>query len=229
MKAIKVLIADDLEPISKRYENILKKDKEIEVIGRVTNGYEAVAVVAMHQPDVVLMDVEMETRTAGLDASAQILDKFPETKIIILTVYEDDETVFTAFQLGVTDYFLKNAAPAEIISCVKDAYFGRSPIRPAIAHKIRREFQRVKNSEDSFLYCLRIVTELTQTELDILDLCSQGYSRSQICEIRCVELSTVKTQIHNILRKFNKESMSEVTSLINHLQVLDYIRRSAGK
>lgn len=224
MESIKVLIVDDIAPIGKRYENILKKDSEIEVTGRVESGYEAIMMAALHRPDVILMDVEMETRTAGLDASRQILEKFPETKIIVLTVYEDDETVFNAFQLGVTDYFLKNSSPSEIITCVKDAYHGISPIRPVIAEKIRREFQRVKNSEDSFLYCLQIVTQLTQTELDVLDLMSQGYTRSQICETRCVELSTVKTQIHNILKKFKKESMGEVTAIVNDLHILDYLR-----
>ncbi len=222
---IKVLIVDDIHPIAKRYESILKKEGDIEVVACVQSGYEAVMMAALHKPDVILMDVEMETRTAGLDASKQILEKLPETKIIILTVYEDDETVFAAFQLGVTDYFLKNSAPSEIITCVKDAYSGMSPIRPAIAQKIRREFQRVKNNENSFFYCLQIVTQMTQTELDVLDLMSQGYSRSQICKIRCVELSTVKTQIHSILKKFNKDSMGEVISLVNQLQIMDYLRK----
>lgn len=222
---IKVLIVDDIKPIAKRYETILKKENDIEVVACVQSGYEAVMMAGLHKPDVILMDVEMETRTAGLDATKQILEKLPDTKIIILTVYEDDETVFAAFQLGVTDYFLKNSAPQEIITCVKDAYHGISPIRPAIAQKIRREFQRVKNSEDSFFYCLQLVTQMTQTELDVLDLMSQGYTRSQICKIRCVELFTVKTQIHSILKKFNKDSMSEVIALINELHIIDYLRK----
>lgn len=221
---IKVMIVDDIEPITKRYENILKRDPGIEVMACVQSGYEAAMGAALYKPDVILMDVEMETRTAGLDASKQILEKFPDTKIIILTVYEDDETVFSAFQLGVTDYVLKNASPAEIITCVKDAYNGTSPIRPAIAQKIRREFQRVKNNEGSFLYCLQIVSQMTQTELDVLDLMSRGYTRAQICEKRCVELSTVKTQIHNILKKFNMESMSDVCDLMNKLNIFDYLR-----
>ena len=221
---IKVLIADDMQPIANRYAKILKASDEIEVVGVVTSGYEAVLSTALETPDVIMMDVEMETRTAGLDASMHILEKFPDTKIIILTVYEDDETVFNAFQLGVTDYILKNSPPEDIITCVKDAYMNRSPIRPVIAQKIRDEFQRVKNKEHSFFYCLHLVTELTQTELDILDLVSQGYTRSQICEIRCVELSTIKTQINSILKKFNLSTMTEVVEMINSLNIFDYLR-----
>lgn len=220
---IKLIIAEDIQPIMRRYQKILEKDREIEVVAAVQSGYEAVLMAGMHKPDVVLMDIEMESRTSGLDAAKQILHHFPDTKIVILTVYEDDDTVFKAFQLGVSDYMLKNSNPAEILTCVKDAYYGRSPIRPVIAEKIRTEFQRIYKSEESLLYCLRIMTELTQTELTILDLLHKGYNRQQICELRYVEMSTVKTQIHAILKKFNKTSMTEVLSLLDEMNVFDYL------
>lgn len=220
---IKVLVAEDMLPIMKRYQKILEKDGEIEVVAAVQSGYEAVLMVGVHHPDVILMDIDMETRTSGLDATRQILSHFPDTKIIILTVYEDDETVFTAFQLGVCDYILKNSNPNEIITCVKDAYYNRSPIRPVIAEKIRAEFQRIRKNETSFLYCLQLVTQLTQTEIDILDLLNKGYTRQRICDVRCVEMSTVKTQIHSILKKFSRDSVAEVLQMLNGLQIFDYL------
>ncbi|MDO4292351.1 MAG: response regulator transcription factor [Eubacteriales bacterium] len=225
---IKVLIADDIPELTKRFSNILKQDPEINVIECVHSGKDAVKKCLDLHPDVILMDVEMETRTAGLIATEKILEQYPEGKIVILTVYEDDETVFTAFMLGVTDYIVKNSMPEDIITCIKDAYFGCSPIRPVIARKIRREFQRVKKSEDSFLYCLHLVTQLTQTEIDVLELMSRGYTRMQICEMRCVELSTVKTQIRNILKKFKCSSMNEVIYQIKEQQIFEYIRNISG-
>lgn len=221
---IRVLIAEDIEPVLRRYGRILGTDPEIEVIAQVQTGEEAAREALLLHPDVILMDVEMETRTAGLDASRTILSQAsPTPKIIILTVYEDDETVFEAFRLGVTDYVLKNSAPEELIGCVRDAYLNRSPIRPAIARKIRDEFQRIKKQEDSLLYCIQIVSQLTQAELDILTMMSRGYTRSQICEIRYVELSTVKSQIHTILKKFGKNNMQELIAMLNHLHVLEYL------
>ena len=221
---IRVLIAEDIEPVLRRYGRILGTDPEIEVIAQVQTGEEAAREALLLHPDVILMDVEMETRTAGLDASRTILSQAsPTPKIIILTVYEDDETVFEAFRLGVTDYVLKNSAPEELIGCVRDAYLNRSPIRPAIARKIRDEFQRIKKQEDSLLYCIQIVSQLTQTELDILTMMSRGYTRSQICEIRCVELSTVKSQSHTILKKFGKNNMQELIAMLNHLHVMEYL------
>ena len=213
---IKVLIAEDMPALLKKYQRLLEKDSELEVVAAVQNGYEAVMKTVLCQPDVILMDIEMETRTAGLDAASQILSQYPEVKIIILTSYEDDENVFQAFKLGVSDYVLKNSKQEELITCVKDAYAGRSPIRPVIAEKIRR-------SEDSFLYNLMLVTQLTQTEIDILDLLRQGYERSEICSMRCVEMTTLKRHIHNILKKFDLDSMAEVVKLVNDLKIYDYL------
>lgn len=225
---IRVLIAEDILPVLNRYTRILSQDTEIEVAGSAQTGREAVEIALRQHPDVVLMDVEMETRTAGLDATREILAHRPQTKIIILTVYEDDETVFRAFELGVSDYFLKNSPPDEIVSCVKDAYNNLSPIRPAIAKKIRDEFQRIKGQESSLLYCMQMVAQLTQTELDILNLTAEGYSRQQICDIRCVELSTVKSQIHNILKKFGKSSMQELIIMLDSLHIFDYLHQRSN-
>ncbi len=225
---IKVLIAEDIKELARRFAGGLQRDPEIQVLGCVHRGDEAVTESGRLCPDVILMDIEMETKTAGLDAAGEILKKQPGIKIIILTVYEDDELIFQAFQLGVADYILKNSLPEDFSTCIKEAYEGHSPIRPVIARKIRREFQRIRNSENSFLYCLNIVTQLTQKEIDVLDLISQGYTRAQICELRCVELSTVKTQIHNILKKFKCSSMSEVVAQIEEAQVFEYIRNISG-
>lgn len=86
---IKVLIAEDMPALLKKYQRLLEKDGELEVVAAVQNGYEAVMKTVLCQPDVILMDIEMETRTAGLDAASQILSQYPQVKIIILTSYED--------------------------------------------------------------------------------------------------------------------------------------------
>lgn len=226
---IRILVVDDIQPICKRYEKYINSEENMQVVGIANTGADAVKLARELKPDIILMDIEMETRRAGLDAMEQILSELEQTKIIILTVYEEDELVFEAFQLGVTDYLIKNASKDEIIACIQDAYDGCSPIRPVIAEKIRREFQRIKKSEQSFLYCLHIVTQMTQTELDILELLNQGYSRADICRIRCVELSTVKTQIKSILKKFGKSTTAEVIQELNALQVLEYLKGAKNK
>ena len=225
-ETIRVLIAEDNPSLVSRYEMILRKDPTFELIESATSGYEAVLFAAIHKPDIILMDIEMESRESGIIASRQILSQLPSIRIIILTVYEDDEFVFSAFKAGVIDYLLKNANPEEIIRSIKDAYHGCSPIRPVIANKIRREFMRVKKREDSYLFHINWVMELSESEIAILLLLAQGKTRSQICQERQVELSTVKTQIRNILRKLQFRSVQEVVDVIRDYNLVEFLKQA---
>lgn len=207
---IKVLIAEDVAPIRKRYLKILNSHPSIEVVGDVESGTDACILAKKLKPDIVLMDIEMECKDAGIRATGEILAENPQIKIIILTVYEEDELIFSAFRLGACDYILKNSSEEDIISGVIGAYHNSSPIRPEIADKIRYEFQRVKTYESSFLFMLNLLSTLTPRELDTLYLLSNGYSKKDVCEMRCVEMSTVKSQVHNILKKFNKKKIADI-------------------
>lgn len=226
---IKVLIAEDIQPIRERYIHYLEADPDIRVIAAVSTGQAAVRLALEKKPDIILMDIEMETRDAGLEAAKSLIELLPDTKIIILTVYEADDLVFYAFQLGVSDYILKNATMDNVIEGIKAAYHDNSPIRPEIAKKIRTEFRRVKTYESSLLFMLNILSSLTTTELDILYLLSQGYRRADICRLRKVEMSTVKSQIHNILRKLNKKSLSETLPLIRDGNLLSMVIQARKK
>lgn len=223
MDCIKVLLAEDMDPIRKKYVKIITGAPDMEVVADVDSGKAAVEAFRNTHPDVVLMDIEMETPDAGIRAAQTILQENPSVKVIILTVYEEDELIFTAFQIGVCDYILKNAHTEEILQSIRNAYENKSPLRPEIASRILGEFKRVRSYETSFLYAVNIVSTLTTTELEILGLVLDGKSRKDICELRNVEMSTVKTQIHNILVKFGKSNMDEVTKLITELNLKDFI------
>ena len=229
MDKIKVLIAEDMEPIRKRYVKILNSAGDMEVCADVGSGEEAVIQQSLQNADVFLMDIEMETADAGIRAAQKIFQKDRHVKIIILTVYEEDELIFTAFQMGVCDYILKNAQPEEIMQSIRDAYENKSPLRPEIASKILGEFKRVRSCENSFLLAVNIVTSLTSTELEILDLLIQHRTRAEICELRHVEMSTIKSQIHEILKKFDLDSTGEVVSLIDRMGLYDLIYTKMNK
>lgn len=223
---IKVLIAEDVSPIRKRYVKILNDHPSIEVIADVGSGAEASSLAKKLKPDVVLMDIEMECKDAGIRATGKILGENPDIKIIILTVYEEDELIFSAFRLGACDYILKNASEEEIIGGVIGAYKNSSPIRPEIADKIRNEFQRVKTYESSFLFMLNLLSTLTPRELDTLYLLSNGYSKKDVCQMRCVEMSTVKSQAHNILKKFKKKKIADIITTDADRQLLGTILKN---
>lgn len=220
---IKILIAEDTEPLRRLYKKIIDAAPDMEVVADTDTGKDAVTLARQTQPDVILMDIEMETPDAGLRAVESILGAKQDPKIIILTVYEEDELIFTAFRLGVIDYLIKNAPPEEILESIRNAYFNQSPLRPELATKILGEFKRVKTYETSFLFAVDIVSSLTTTELALLRLLLDGKSRREICGLRHVEMSTVKTQINHILKKFDKKSVEEVTAMISSLNLYDLI------
>jgi DNA-binding NarL/FixJ family response regulator len=220
---IRVLLIENKKTTQNPYAELLQNDPEIAWIRQVPVGSEAVGLAASVCPDIILLDIEMDKRSAGLTIAKQILETIPETKILLLTAYEDDETIIQAFELGICDFYFKHMPPEEILACVKDSYKNDSSIRPVVAKKLRSEFQRVKEQESSILYCLSLIPQLTQTELDILSLASKGYTRQQICEIRCVELSTVKSQIRKILKKFGKSNMQELIMLLNSLHIFEHL------
>lgn len=225
VKRISVLIAEDMEPIRKRYVKILSETEDIEVIADVSSAEEAIQQVHIRKPDIILMDIEMERKEAGLWAAKELLQEYKDLKIIILTVYEEDELIFNAFQFGVCDYIMKNAKSSEVVKSIRNVYEGKAPLRPELAAKILYEFKRVKSYESSFLYAVNIVSSLTNTELEILNLLMQNKTRKEICKIRVVEMSTMKTQIRNILQKFDKKSISEVKTMIDSMNLYEFINK----
>lgn len=224
MEKIKILIADDLEIHRKRLERLIKVQKDMELVETAQSGYEVVMMAAMHNPDIILMDIQMEHNLAGIEAAKQINQKLPHIKIIMLTVHKDDNVIFAAFQTGIVDYLIKTCSDEEIIDAIHSANHNLSPIRPMVAEKIRNEFQRMKDSEKSLLYVLRIISELTPSELKVLQLLGEHKTRRQIAEIRCVEQDTIKKQINSILKKFNKSNYKEVLEIIEGLKIFEVIK-----
>jgi DNA-binding NarL/FixJ family response regulator len=220
---IRVLIAEDMEPLRRKYVTMLSQYDEIEVIADVGTGVEACQLALKLSPDVILMDIEMETKDAGIRAISSILTDSPEILIIVLTIYEEDDTVFSAFQLGACDYLLKNSKQEELGQSIIAAYNNQSSLHPEIANKLRTEFRRIKTYESSFLFMLNILITLTPRELDTLYLLSNGYTRREVCEKRCIEMSTVKTQIRSILKKFNKRNIQDVITTEADKQLLGLV------
>jgi Response regulator containing a CheY-like receiver domain and an HTH DNA-binding domain len=223
-RRIKVLVAEDLEPLRRRYAETVAGDRRFELAAAVATGAEAVAEAERSCPELVLMDIEMEDRKAGIAASRGILAIAPETKIIILTVYDLDELVFEAFEAGVVDYLTKDSSREEIVASLWDAYKGTSPIRPLIAEKMRREFKRLRRGESAAAETLRIATSLTPTEIDILELLRRGMTRSEICSTRHIEMSTVKTHINLLLRKLDRPTTAAAIEELDSMGFFDALR-----
>lgn len=223
---IRVLVVDDIETFRERFRDVLQQDPAIRVVGLACSGEEAVHMALKERPDVVLMDVIMEDDRAGITSAMRITEALSSVKIIMSTVLEDDETVYNAFQIGAVNYLLKNARPEEVIAAVKGAYDDQSTLSPLVAKKLRKEFKALRGYQETIKLVMNVIRELTQVELDVLLLLCDGKSRGEIADLRCIELSTVKTHIGNILRKMRMKNTHEVVSLLKSTQALDLLRQS---
>ena len=227
MEKIKLLIADDNKEIRDYFENILSHEPDMEVIGTVSSGHEAVSFVESNAPDIILMDIQMETRTAGIDAATQILAKHSDTKIVILTILEDDDLLFSAYCAGVMDYIIKTDSVSQVLNSIRNVYKNQLILRPQYAEKIIDELSHVKEQQKSLLYFMNILTRLSNSEFEILKSLYLGMTYKQISEIRYVSTVTIKSQIHSILKKFEMRSIKEVIKelkVIGFEQIIDQCR-----
>ncbi|MGE5530056.1 MAG: response regulator [Patescibacteria group bacterium] len=218
---IRVLVADDMQPIREYLALVLGHEADMEVVAAVGTGAEAVRRAREDRPDVALMDLEMETQRAGVEAIRVLAAEDPGVRCVVLTHFEDDETVFAAFEAGAVDYVLKNASTAEILEAVRAAARNMSPIRPVVARLIREEFRALRKEVAGMSATLNVAYRLTPTELSILRLMAEGRTQTEIAALRGVEASTVRTHAVNILRKFNAATIKEIVARLRRLGIFE--------
>ncbi|WP_407271639.1 response regulator [Radiobacillus sp. PE A8.2] len=188
---IRVVVIDDHDVVRKGVISYLKTEPELEVVGEASSGNKGAAVVLETKPDVVLMDLIMEDGT-GIDATRQIMEKFPDCKIIILTSYYDDEQVFPALEAGAFSYMLKTSSAVEIVTAIQKAYKGENVIEPKVASKMMTSFRQQTSKPHE---------QLTERELEVLMCIGDGLTNQEIGDKLFIGIKTVKTHVSNILSK----------------------------
>ncbi|WP_215699161.1 response regulator transcription factor [Clostridium sp. MCC353] len=219
---INIMVVDDMPEIVNYFKENLNREPDLNVVGTANSGMEAVSVAEACRPDVILMDIQMETNNSGILASEKIHKLLPNTKIIIVTIHEDDELLFYAYSVGVMDYIIKTDSIDRVLTSVRNVYSNDLMLRPEIANKIREEFNSLRMQNQSLLFAFHILSELTNSEFDVLKAVYEGYSYKQISQMRYVSQATIKSQVNSILKKFSKKRMSDVISML-HLVSFDNI------
>lgn len=226
MDKIKILIADDNDEIRDYFGGIISKEPDMELIGAVSTGAEAVSFASENEPDIILMDIQMETRTAGIDAAIRILSGHANTKIVILTILEDDDLLFQAYCAGVMDYIIKTDSVDQVLSSIRNVYKNQLILRPKYAEKIIEELSHVKEQQKSLFLFMNILTKLSNSEFEILKNLYTGMTYKQISELRYVSTVTIKSQIHSILKKFNMRNIKEVLKELHSIDFDQFIDQS---
>lgn len=193
---ITVLLVDDHEVVRSGVSAFLASQPDFEVIGEAKSGIEAVDLAIKHVPDVVLMDLVM-AKMDGVEATRQVKNVSPRTKIVVLTSYHQDEYIFPALQAGAISYILKDVKMDELAEALRRAAQGEATLHPRVASRVIQELHGANREE------LNPYTELTDREMEVLKLIAQGQSNSEIAESLVISVNTVKGHVSNILSKLH--------------------------
>ncbi|MDM5312757.1 response regulator transcription factor [Peribacillus frigoritolerans] len=189
---IKVLFVDDHEMVRIGVSAYLSAQSDIEVIGEADNGLKAVELAMELRPDIILMDLVMPEMD-GIEATKRIIEKWPEAKIIIVTSFLDDEKVYPALEAGATSYMLKTSKASEIARAVRSTFQGQSVLEPEVTGKMMEKLRRPKITQ--------LHDQLTNREMEILLLMTQGKTNQEIADELYIALKTAKVHVSNILSK----------------------------
>jgi NarL family two-component system response regulator LiaR len=200
-QVIRVMLVDDHKVVRSGLATFLKAYDDLELVGEAKNGLEAIRLCHQKKPDVILMDLMMPEMD-GIAATREILADYPDIKIIAMTSFEDEELVHGVLAAGAIGYLLKNVTSDELAKAIRDATSGRSTLSPEAAKVLIQATRPMKEP----LY------NLTEREMEILNLVVQGQSNQQIAEAMVISLATVKAHISSILSKLQVSSRAEATA-----------------
>ncbi|BAD63260.1 MULTISPECIES: response regulator transcription factor [Shouchella] len=215
---MKIVIADDHAVVRSGFSMILNYQPDMEVVATAADGLEAYAMVARHRPDVLLMDLSMPPGESGLIATGKISSEFPDTKIIILTMYDDEDYLFHVLKNGAAGYVLKNAPDDELLSAIRTVHSGGTYIHPQMATSLVREFIK-KDSERAEQ---DLFNGLSQREVEILPLIAKGFGNKEIAEKLYVSVKTVEAHKAKIMEKLNLKSRPELVEYALKKKLLDF-------
>lgn len=216
---IRILIADDFELLREDLSELLSGQPDMEVVGCAASGKEIVELSAQVEYDLILMDIEMESMNAGIVATERIREQKPHANVIFLTAHETREMIVTAMGAGAADYLVKGCPDEELLTHIRCAYEGHPIMQSMIHETIMQEYVRLQRSERSLLFFINNISKLTGTEREMIKLLLQGCKVNEIAKIRCVETSTIKTQIKGLLRKFGCSRTKEIVQIIHELNI----------
>ncbi|WP_173918437.1 response regulator transcription factor [Halobacillus sp. Marseille-Q1614] len=197
---IRVLFADDHEMVRIGVSAYLSSQKDIDVIAEANDGKEAVDLALKNRPDIILMDLVMKEMD-GIEATRQIVQQWPEARIIIVTSFLDDEKVYPALEAGAVSYMLKTSKAGEIANAIRATYEGQSILEPEVTGKIMNKMRTPQKA--------KLHEALTAREKEILLLMTEGKNNQEISEELFIALKTVKVHVSSILAKLNVQDRTQ--------------------
>lgn len=199
MTPIRVLVADDQAMVRGGFRMILEVEPDIEVVGEAADGLRALELARRARPDVVVMDIRMP-QLDGIAATRRLLHELdPRPHVLIVTTFDDDDSLYEALRSGASGFLLKNAPPEQLIDAVRTLAAGEGLLSTAVTRRVIEEFAR--RPPDTNAVAAEALSELTDREMDVLRLIARGLSNAEIAAQLVISPGTAKTHVGRILMK----------------------------
>lgn len=209
MDRIRVLICEDDAVLRRTIVELLSIEPELLVVADLPDGKQAVAQAAILKPDVILTDIEMPQMN-GIDSTREIKKLLPDTQVVVLTKFGDDDNVFSAIKAGAVGYVLKDAGLEEIVGAIQAASHGEGFLSPVLVSRVMAEFTRLSASA---VHNRKLFAELSRREVEVLECLAAGMKNSQIAEKLFLSEKTVKSHVGAILKKLQVNDRTEAALL----------------
>ncbi len=209
LRRVRLVIAEDETITREMLARLLALEDDIEVVGTASDGVKALTVLRHQKPDVLLTDINMPQMN-GIDLTDTLRREMPEIKVVILTIYNDDDRVFAAIKAGARGYVLKDSPPEETIAAVRAAGKGEALLHPSLVSRVLSEFGRLSTQKaaDNAVFA-----ELTDREREVLTEIGRGHRNKEIADRLFISEKTVKNHISNIFAKLEVNSRAEAALL----------------
>lgn len=201
--AIRISIYEDNQSLRDALSLLVQTTDDFDLVGAYGDCLNLDQQTAAHQPHVVLMDIDLPGMS-GIEATLRLRQQFPETDVLILTVFEDDDRVFEAIRAGATGYLLKKTPPARILAAIQEVYEGGAPMSPGIARRVMQSLHRSTLPTE--------LDQLTPREATILSLLAAGNSYKMVAAEAGISIDTARTHIKRIYEKLHVHSVTEAVA-----------------
>ena len=213
----RIVLVDDHEVVRLGLKSLLERHPQFEVVGEAGSAREALDQVAAKEPDVVVMDIRLPG-TSGIEACEQIVDQYPNTKVIMLTSYAEDEMLFSAIRAGASGYVLKQIASEELVKAIEAVGRGEALLDPAVTQRVFQEVRRAVKEEEASAFA-----HLSQQEKHVLLLVSEGKTNREIAKNLFLGEGTVRNYVSSILSKLGVNNRAEAAAYAVEHNLREYI------
>lgn len=213
----RIILVDDHEVVRIGLKTLLERHPEFDVVGEASSAREAVEKTASLKPDVVVMDIRLPG-VSGIDACEEIVKRFPETKVLMLTSYAEDEMLFSAIRAGASGYVLKQIGSEDLVRAIESVSSGEGLLDPAVTQRVFQEVRRAVREEEASAFA-----NLSQQEKHVLQLVSEGKTNREIAKALFLGEGTVRNYVSSILSKLGVNNRAEAAAYAVEHSLKEYI------